>query len=83
MDTPGGKDKFLLDVDDNLGEDYYPTRICREDLADLCVAALSVGKGQSVSFDCITWSTDGAKPQTAEQALTEFMDRSKTANYAQ
>ena len=30
------------------------TRISREDVAELCVAALSVGKGGKISFDCIT-----------------------------
>eukprot|EP00532_Pseudo-nitzschia_australis_P006683 CAMPEP_0168168172 /NCGR_PEP_ID=MMETSP0139_2-20121125/2939_1 /TAXON_ID=44445 /ORGANISM="Pseudo-nitzschia australis, Strain 10249 10 AB" /LENGTH=496 /DNA_ID=CAMNT_0008085459 /DNA_START=233 /DNA_END=1723 /DNA_ORIENTATION=+ len=30
------------------------TRISREDIAELCVAALSAGKGKKVSFDCIT-----------------------------
>jgi len=31
-------------------------RISREDVAELCVAALSVGKGKKISFDCITVS---------------------------
>jgi hypothetical protein len=30
------------------------TRISREDVAELCVAALSAGKGEKISFDCIT-----------------------------
>jgi hypothetical protein len=30
------------------------TRISREDVAELCVAALSAGRGEKISFDCIT-----------------------------
>ena len=55
MDSPGGKEEFVLDVDDKLYQGpNRSTRIGREDLAELGVAALSVGKGQKVSFDCIT-----------------------------
>ena len=32
----------------------HQTRISHEDVAELCVAALSVGKGKKISFDCIT-----------------------------
>ncbi|KAG7337201.1 NAD-dependent epimerase/dehydratase [Nitzschia inconspicua] len=104
IDTPGGKEEFVLDVDDQLYKGpNRSTRISREDLADLCVASLSVGKGQKVSFDCITrpiqpTSDNGAipesingdlsttsspdPPKSAEEALTKFLELSKTANYA-
>jgi nucleoside-diphosphate-sugar epimerase len=102
VDTPGGKEEFVFDVDDNLYEGpNRSTRISREDLADLCVASLAVGKGQKVSFDCITRpiiSTTSnnviAKPingetpnppplpKSAEEALTIFLELSKSANYA-
>lgn len=54
IDTPGGKEDFVLDVDDNLIRSHARTRISREDVAELCVAALTLGKGQNMSFDCIT-----------------------------
>jgi len=65
VDTPGGREEFVLDVDDNLYKLNHGnqskrrsiTRISREDLAELCVAALSVGKGKQCSFDCITLPT--------------------------
>lgn len=106
IDTPGGMEEFVLDVDDNLYQGpNKSTRIGREDLADLCVAALSVGKGQKVSFDCITrpivtagnnnmligeringetttTSTPVTPPKSAEEALTQFLELSKTADYA-
>jgi hypothetical protein len=88
IDSPGGKEEFVLDVDDHLYEGpKRSTRISREDLADLCVAALSVGKGQHVSFDCITRpipDTNGsaATPRSAEEALSKFIEQSKTTNYA-
>lgn len=95
----------MLDVDDKLYQGpNRSTRISREDLAELCVASLSVGKGQKVSFDCITRpiaspSDNGVMagpingevkapsippppPRTAEEVLAEFLELSKTANYA-
>ena len=61
MDSPGGKGEFVFGVDDHLLElnhnEEQPavrTRISRSDIADLCVAALSAGKGKKVSLDCIT-----------------------------
>jgi hypothetical protein len=103
VDTPGGKEEFVFDVDDNLYQGpNRSTRISREDLADLCIASLAVGKGQKVSFDCITRpiilsassndvtveSINGETPsppplpKSAEEALTTFLELSKTANYA-
>lgn len=67
VDTPGGREEFVLGVDDDLYESNHHknttsdekramTRISREDVAELCVAALSAGKGKQISFDCITVS---------------------------
>lgn len=87
MDTPGGMEEFVLDVDDKITTYHDRTRISREDVADLCVAALSCT--QNCSFDCITiphekvngrGNQQGMK--TAEEALAEFLQDCKTANYA-
>jgi hypothetical protein len=83
--TPGGREEFVLDVDDNLYKTHTRTSISRENVADLCVAALSVGKGRNVSFDCITQASsleDGVPSPSAEEAFSEFLDRSTTSNYA-
>ncbi|KAL3926914.1 MAG: hypothetical protein SGARI_005466 [Bacillariaceae sp.] len=108
VDIPGGMEEFVLDVDDNLYQGpNRSTRIGREDLADLCVAALSAGKGQKVSFDCITrplpstpqnsrkitkepinGETPSSQvpaplpPKSAEESLTQFLELSKSSNYA-
>jgi hypothetical protein len=92
--------EYVLDVDDKLGKSHSRTCISREDVAELCVAALSVAKGQNVSFDCITrepspvddeqheheenTATANTKQpkKTAEEALSEFLQQAKTANYA-
>jgi hypothetical protein len=119
VDTPGGKEEFVLDVDDNLYQGQNrSTRISREDVADLCIASLNIATREfstnknyrpvvgekppqrGVSFDCITrpipsidndnaTDDDGNKDspipptrKTAEEALLEFLELSKTANYA-
>jgi hypothetical protein len=87
--------EYVLDIDDKLGKTHSRTCISRGDVAELCVAALSVAKGQNVSFDCITreqpdehehkenTATANPKPKkTAEEALSEFLQQAKTANYA-
>lgn len=58
--------------------------ISREDVANLCVAALKVGSnGESVSFDCITRPVkEGEQFASAEEALSAFMELGVTANYA-
>jgi len=87
----GGAEDFVLDVDDVLMAQRC--RICRADVARLCVASLSVGKGKKLSFDCITRapqegeeSKTSAKrsstTRTAEQALSDFVEQAKTYNYA-
>jgi hypothetical protein len=97
VDTPGGKEEFVLDVDDNLIRSHGRTRISREDVAELCVAALTLGKGQNISFDCITLEPSdnnsnsnnndkqingASRPKSAKDALSSFLALSKTANYA-
>jgi hypothetical protein len=83
VDSPGGKEEFVLDVDDNISKYHYRTRISREDVADLCVAALSCT--QNCSFDCITAppvEVNGDGIKSADEALAKFLQQSKTANYA-
>ena len=43
------------------------TRISREDVAELCVAALSAGKGKKISFDCITMSPSAISSAPQQQ----------------
>ena len=88
VDTPGGQERFLLDVDDKLLS-RKRTRISREDVAELCVSALDVCRDQKVSLDCITVEVgdepNGAKvsaPESAEKALSAFLELAKTNNYA-
>ncbi len=83
MDTPGGEEEFVLDVDDNISVYHDRTRISRDDVADLCVAALGIN--QNCSFDCITVPrvvVNGSGFKNANQALYEFLEQAKTANYA-
>jgi hypothetical protein len=76
VDTPGGLEEYVLGVDDELyelnhrknstsGEKRSVTRISREDVAELCVAALSAGKGKKKSFDCITMTTSAISTSTS------------------
>ena len=80
IDTPGGVEELVLDVDDHL----YASKkrsISRSDVANLCVAALNTKK--SVSFDCITRPVEEGVPvPTAEEALSAFLEQNKTTNYA-
>jgi hypothetical protein len=81
VDTPAGEEELLLDVDDKLIENKKRS-ISRGDVANLCVAALTVGKEQSVSFDCITRPVgEGQTVPSAEDALSGFLKLGKTANY--
>lgn len=82
IDTDPGIEQLVLDVDDVLMSNKKRS-ISRADVANLCVAALSVGKAKKVSFDCITRPVEGSKPPTsAEEVLTEFLKTGKTTNYA-
>lgn len=82
MDGPGGMQQLELDVDDNMFAKYPRTCICREDLADLCVSALELGKGKKVSFDCIAHDVEeGQARKNTDHVLQTFLEESKTANY--
>ena len=75
-------EQFLIDVDDKL-IDRKKRSISRSDVANLCIAALTVGKGRNVSLDCITRETaEGEKVKSAEEALLDFFKEKKTANYS-
>mmetsp|Transcript_39054 Transcript_39054/g.85617 ORF Transcript_39054/g.85617 Transcript_39054/m.85617 type:complete len:343 (-) Transcript_39054:374-1402(-) len=83
LDTPAGQQKLVLDVDDTLLANDKRS-ISREDVANLCVAALEVGKdGGSISFDCIaTEVEDGTEIVPAKAALQEFMKRGVSTDYS-
>lgn len=52
------KHSYILDVNDNLRHSEPKRNISRMDVANLCIASLSVGKGKKLSFDCITTELD-------------------------
>jgi nucleoside-diphosphate-sugar epimerase len=83
IDSPAGEEELVLDVDDKLMKNEKRS-ISREDVANLCVAALTVGSdGKSVSFDCISRPVkEGQQVASAEEALSAFMELGVTANYA-
>jgi len=81
-DTPGGKEQLILDVNDKFLENKKRS-ISRSDVANLCVAALTVGKGRKLSFDCIAREAKkGERVKTAEEALTEFLDTGLHTDYS-
>jgi hypothetical protein len=55
-------------VDDN--ERHERTCISRTDVADLCIAALSVGRHRKMSFDCITRPRQGKRSRPMITAAT-------------
>ena len=77
MDTPGGEEEFVLDVDDEIYNKYDQTRISREDVANLCVASL--GSDQNASFDCITIPRVNA---AAPQSTTDEAPGVETGEYS-
>ena len=82
-DTPAGEAEYILDVDDILLNNTQRS-ISRADVANLCVAALSVGKGQKVALDAITKPLEEgqeAPSKTAEEALEAFLQQNKTYHY--
>jgi hypothetical protein len=83
VDTPAGLEEYVIDVDDKL-LNYTKRSISRADVANLCVAALTVGKGQKVALDCITQplTEEGAVVKTAEEALELFLSKEQAYNYA-
>ena len=86
-DTPAGEEEYVLDVNDSLLKNKKRS-ISRGDVANLCVAALSIGKGKKIALDCITQPRDNDNDEsqepikTAEDALEEFLQESKVYNYA-
>mmetsp|Transcript_16605 Transcript_16605/g.30206 ORF Transcript_16605/g.30206 Transcript_16605/m.30206 type:complete len:335 (-) Transcript_16605:66-1070(-) len=84
LDTPAGTQQLILDVDDKLLKNEKRS-ISRGDVANLCVAALTVGHGRDVSFDCISREVEdgiGPVPPTAEKVFTDFLAEGKTTNYS-
>jgi hypothetical protein len=87
VDTPAGQRELWLDVDDKLMVNN-PRSIPRGDVANLCIAALTVGKAKKVAFDCITrppvtsGDDSNAAVRSAEEALEEFLKEGKSYNYA-
>jgi len=81
-DTEGGISEFILDVNDQLLEKKKKS-ISRQDVANLCLAALNVGKGKKLSFDCITNDlNEGSVAKSAETALVEFLNEGKNTDYS-
>eukprot|EP00559_Dactyliosolen_fragilissimus_P001842 CAMPEP_0184864976 /NCGR_PEP_ID=MMETSP0580-20130426/16537_1 /TAXON_ID=1118495 /ORGANISM="Dactyliosolen fragilissimus" /LENGTH=300 /DNA_ID=CAMNT_0027363961 /DNA_START=102 /DNA_END=1001 /DNA_ORIENTATION=+ len=60
-DTPGGVSKLVLDVDDKLMVRNKKS-ISRMDVANLCIASLSFGKGIKISFDCVSEEVEQGIP---------------------
>lgn len=82
VDKDEGTEKFVLDVDDKLLQNKKRA-ISRTEVANLCVAALTVGKGQNVSFDCITREAEeNEQVVSAEEALKEFLAKGVSADYS-
>jgi len=74
-DTPSSSSSssFVLDVDDKLKHEPNCS-ITRADLATLCIASLTVGKGEKLDFDCVSRNgEDGGEVKSAESAITDFM----------
>mmetsp|Transcript_31737 Transcript_31737/g.37831 ORF Transcript_31737/g.37831 Transcript_31737/m.37831 type:complete len:209 (+) Transcript_31737:451-1077(+) len=64
---------FVLDVDDKLKHEPNCS-ITRADLATLCIASLTVGKGEKLDFDCVSRNgEDGEDVKSAESAIIDFM----------
>ena len=85
-DTPAGEEEYVLDVNDNLLKNKKRS-ISRADVANLCVAALSIGKDKKIALDCITQPRDDDSDEetpikTAEEALEQFLQESKVYDYA-
>ncbi len=82
LDKEEGVEQYVLDVDDKLIE-RKKRSISRADVANLCIAALTVGNRKGVSFDCVTEeANEGETVKSAEDALKEFLKENKTANYS-
>mmetsp|Transcript_38610 Transcript_38610/g.54346 ORF Transcript_38610/g.54346 Transcript_38610/m.54346 type:complete len:268 (-) Transcript_38610:619-1422(-) len=84
IDTDPGIEQIVLDVDDKLMENKKRS-ISRADVASICVAAITLGKGDddSVSFDCITRPVEEGTPVIpSELVLQEFLETGVTADYS-
>ena len=83
LDSPASQEQLMLDVDDKLIQNEKRS-ISRADVANICVAALEVGKeGQSVSFDCIASEVEeGAEIKSATAALEEFLAKEVSCDYS-
>ena len=82
-DIPGGEMEIKFDVDDNIMKSQTRRSISRCDVARLCVAALTVSNGQSISFDCVNKEIpDGVRPRPTEVALKAFLESHPVYNYA-
>lgn len=83
LDKPASQEQLMLDVDDKLIKNEKRS-ISRADVANLCVAALEIGKeGQSVSFDCIASEVEeGAEIKSATAALEEFLAKEMSCDYS-
>lgn len=82
-DTPAGQEEIVIDVNDKLLNNTQHRSISRGDVANLCVAALSVGKPQKVAFDCVTKpAEEGVSVKTAQEAVKQFLHENKVYDYA-
>lgn len=91
IDTPGGVEDFVLDVDDKLIKNVKRS-ISRNDVASLCVAALAIYSNdygdnehtsRKVALDCITAAVpSGGTVRTAEVALLDFYKQGKVYDYS-
>jgi NAD(P)H-binding len=83
IDTPAGVEDYVLDVNDVLLNNTKRS-ISREDVANLCVAALALhqpGKTK-IALDCITNAVaTGDTVRTATEALSSFISAKKLYNY--
>lgn len=81
-DTPGGQKRLVLDVDDVLLKNKE-RQISRADVAELCVASLTVSAQKNVAFDCISVTPESDEEiVSAEDALVAFLTLGKTCDYS-
>jgi len=82
QDTPGGQKQLVLDVDDVLLKNKE-RQISRADVAELCVASLTVSAQKNVAFDCISVTPESDEEiVSAEDALVAFLTLGKTCDYS-
>mmetsp|Transcript_50908 Transcript_50908/g.75469 ORF Transcript_50908/g.75469 Transcript_50908/m.75469 type:complete len:327 (-) Transcript_50908:217-1197(-) len=77
-----GVEQLILDVDDKLLASKNRS-ISRGDVANICLAALTVGRERCVSFDCTSRPiNEGETLKPAEDTLKALMAEGKTADYS-